>query len=86
MDFFAFSADTLFMTRLKVNTGESGGYSPGSYYKEAPLASVDVKSEESLEKWGTVLELSRSELLEAVRAFGPIVRDIRLGLINDKAA
>ena len=40
------------MTKLKVNTGESGGYSPGSYYKESPLASVDVKSEESLEKWG----------------------------------
>jgi len=74
------------MTKLKVNTGESGGYSPGSYYKESPLASVDVKSEESLEKWGKVLELSRSDLLEAVRAFGPNLRDIRLGLLNEKAS
>jgi hypothetical protein len=74
------------MTKIKVNTGESGGHSPGAYYKEPALAIVDINSEESLEKWGKVLELSRKELLEAVNSFGPVVRDIRLGLLNQEAA
>lgn len=73
------------MTKLKVYTGESGGHSPGGYYKEPALAVVDINSEESLEKWGSVLELSTKELLEAVKNFGPVVRDIRVGLLNQKA-
>lgn len=72
------------MTKLKVYTGESGGHSLGAYYKEPALAMVDVNSEESLEKWGSVLELSTRELLEAVKTFGPVVRDIRIGLLNQK--
>lgn len=74
------------MSKLKVYTGESGGHSPGSYYKEPALATVDINCDISLEKWGRVLELSRTDLIEAVNAFGPVVRDIRLGLLNQNAA
>lgn len=71
------------MSKLKVFTGESGGHSPGSYYKASPDAKVDPNSEESLERWGRVLELSRAQLIQAVKDFGPIVRNIRLGLRSE---
>lgn len=76
------------MSKLKVGTGESGGYSPPSYWKEGALGTIDPQSEESLSKWESVLHLSRKELLEAIDRFGPVVRDIRRGLLNsqDEAA
>jgi hypothetical protein len=75
--------------KLSVYTGESGGYSPAPYSKEMKLATIDVSSEADLEKWGNVLHLSRSELLAAINDFGPVVRDIRIGLLHrssDRAA
>lgn len=77
------------MSKLKVGTGESGGYSPPTYRKEMQLSEIDISSEESLEKWEAVLHLSRKELLAAIADFGPVVRDIRVGLLgrkNDQAA
>ncbi len=73
---------------IKVHTGESNGYSPGAYYKSAPSAVIDVNSEESLNKWQAVLHLNRKELLEAINNFGPVVRNIRQGLLasTDQAA
>lgn len=73
---------------LKVHTGESNGHSPGSYYKSAPSAAIDVNSEESLKRWQDVLHLTRKELLEAIHDFGPEVRNIRRGLLasSDQAA
>jgi hypothetical protein len=74
---------------LKIENGNSGGSSPPAYYREPPLARIDTSSEESLEKWGAILHLGRKDLLSAINEFGPVVRDIRRGLINakdDKAA
>lgn len=65
---------------LGIYDGDSGGSSPPSYYRESSPGRVDIKCEESLSKWGEVLELSRRELLDAAEEFGPIVRDIRRGL------
>jgi hypothetical protein len=69
------------MSRLKVGTGPSGGYSPPSYWKEAKDAQIDPNCEESLKKWEEVLHLSRSEILAAIDDFGPVVREIRRGLL-----
>ena len=73
---------------LKVYTGESNGYSPGAYYQSSAPATVDINSEESLKKWEEVLHLSRKELLQAVENFGPLIRNIRRGLLEsaDEAA
>lgn len=74
---------------LKIESGDSGGYSPPSYWKESNLARIDVTNEESLHKWGSLLHLHRHELLSAVAEFGPVVRDIRRGLLlrrQDEAA
>jgi hypothetical protein len=73
---------------LKVETGESGGLSPGAYYKESNLARVDINDSADVAKWATCLEMSESELIFAVKEFGPIIRDIRRGRLNkrDEAA
>lgn len=70
------------MSRFKVHSGDSNGYSPPTYSGEMKLAKIDVASEESLAKWESVLHLSRKELLEAIGDFGPVVRDIRAGLLS----
>lgn len=70
------------MSRFKVHSGDSGGYSPPTYHAEMKLAKIDVASEESLAKWESVLHLSRKELLAAIQDFGPMVRDIRAGLLS----
>lgn len=69
---------------IKVNTGESGGYSPGAYYKESKLGRVDVNDSADVTKWANVLGISEGELLFAVKEFGPIIRDIRIGRLNRK--
>jgi hypothetical protein len=69
---------------LKVETGESGGYSPGAYYKESKLGRVDVNDSADVEKWAKVLGISESELVFAVKEFGPVIRDIRRGKLNQK--
>lgn len=66
--------------KLSVHSDDGGGYSPPSYYKEAPAAVIDIANEESLRKWEAVLEMSRVELLDAIKDFGPVLRDIRRGL------
>lgn len=73
---------------IKVHTGESNGYSPGSYYKAQKQAVIDVNDEASLELWSDVLKLSKKELLKAINDYGPVVRDIRRGLrqSHDEAA
>jgi len=69
---------------LKVETGESGGYSPGAYYKESAQGRVDVNDSHDVAKWAASLEMSEGELLFAVKEFGPIIRDIRRGRMNKK--
>ncbi len=64
---------------LKIGSGDSGS-SPPPYSGELKLAVIDVNDESSLLKWEAVLGLSRSEIIEAVKNFGPVVRDIRRGL------
>ena len=64
---------------LKVETGESGGFSPGAYYKEPKLACLDVNNSEDIQKWAKVLGISEGELLDAAKEFGPLIRDIRRG-------
>jgi hypothetical protein len=76
------------MSRLKISNGLSGDSSPPSYWREAAGAEVDVADQQSLEKWAQVLDLSLPELHQAVRQFGPVIKDIRRGLLNqnDEAA
>jgi len=69
---------------FKVETGESGGYSPGAYYKESTPGRVDVNDSKDLAKWAASLEMSEGELLFAVKEFGPMIRDIRRGRLNKK--
>lgn len=73
---------------LRINSGESNGYSPPHYWKGTKPAVIDMNNNESLEKWEAILHLSRSELIDAISLFGPVVRDIRKGLLNsqDEAA
>lgn len=72
--------------KLSVHSGDGGGYSPPTYYKEPTPGEIDPSSEEGLQKWESVLELSRVELLHAIKDFGPVVRDIRRGLRARKDA
>jgi hypothetical protein len=67
---------------IKVYSGDGGGQTPPGYYKAPALSIVDVNCDESLSKWADILHLERRELLEAVREFGPVVRDIRRGLLR----
>lgn len=69
---------------FKVETGESGGYSPGAYYKESTPGRVDVNDAKDVAKWAACLEISEGELLFAVKEFGPVIRDIRRGRMNKK--
>ncbi len=74
------------MSRFKIDAGNGNGFSPGAYYKEPPQAKIDPTSEEELLKWEASLQIDRKTLLQAIKDFGPGVRDIRRGLINPKAA
>lgn len=71
---------------LKVEAEDGGGFSPPRYYKEPPMAKIDIHDEESLEKWGNILHLERHELLKAIEEYGPVVRDIRRGFLNKSGA
>lgn len=67
------------MSGLKIGFGlDSGSSSFGG--STDGQAHVDIQDEQNLRKWEEVLHLSRGELIEAVKSFGPLVRDIRLGL------
>ncbi len=70
---------------LKISSGDSGGSSPPAYYREGTPAVIDVGSEKSLRKWEANLHLTRGELLEAIKAFGPVVRDIRRGFLRERS-
>lgn len=72
------------MSRFKVHTGQGDGSTPPGYYRAPAAAKVDPTSEESLELWSKSLEISRSELLDAIKNYGVIVRDIRRGLLAQK--
>ena len=69
---------------FKVETGESGGYSPGAYYKESNPGHVDVNNSADVAKWAACLEITESELIFAAKEFGPMIRDIRRGRMNKK--
>ncbi len=73
------------MSRFKIDNGQGNGFTPGAYYKQAPDAVIDPKNEENLVKWEANLQLDRKTLLEAIKVFGPVVRDIRRGLVNQKS-
>jgi hypothetical protein len=66
--------------RLRVISGDGGGASPPTYYKPPAPAVIDPKDDKSVEKWSRVLHLSWTELHDAIREYGPVVRDIRRGL------
>jgi hypothetical protein len=72
------------MSRFKVDNGGGSGFGALLYYKEGPQAQVDIHNEESLMTWQKSLQLTRQELLQAIREFGPGVKDIRRGLVNKK--
>lgn len=73
---------------IKIDGGDSGGYSPGAYYKEIKPSKVDVTNTADVSKWANVLGITEAELLDNVRAFGPVIRDIRRGRLSviDEAA
>lgn len=48
-------------------------------------AKIDLLDSDSVNKWKEVLGLSSRDLFNAVENFGPNVRDIRRGLINQKS-
>jgi hypothetical protein len=73
---------------IKIETGESGGYSPGSYYKNCRPARVDINDSKDVAKWAACLEISESKLIFAAKEFGPFIRDIRREImkLKDEAA
>ena len=73
------------MSELKISSGSGNGFTPGAYYKESPQARIDPTNVADLEKWEASLQVDRRTLLEAIRVFGPGVRDIRRGLVNQKS-
>lgn len=70
---------------LKILPGDSGGSSPPTYYRGGPNARVDVESVEDIQKWSGVLDITKAELLEAIEKYGPVVRDIRIGLLKERS-
>lgn len=74
------------MSRFKVFTGQGDGIGASAYYKEPKPGVIDVESEESLAQWEKSLELSRKELLDAIKAYGPVGRDIRRAMAKEKKA
>ena len=69
---------------IKVDTGESGGCSPGAYYRESKPGIVDVSNSDDVAKWAASLEVSEGELYSLVKEFGPNIRDIRRGKLNQR--
>lgn len=65
---------------IKVGSSDSGGYSPGAYYKASQPATIDVNNKIALLNWCNILGISEKDLLAAVKEYGPRVRDIRKGL------
>ncbi len=54
------------------------------YYRAPAPAHVDPLSEESLSLWETSLQITRGELMAAIKLYGTSVRDIRRGLVEEK--
>jgi len=73
------------MSRFKIDSGGGQGFSPGAYYREPKPAKIDLNDESDLLKWEASLQIDRKTLLEAIKTYGPIVRDIRRGLVNEKS-
>ncbi len=48
-------------------------------------AQIDLLDSDSVNKWKEVLGLSSRDLFNAVQDFGPNIKDIRRGLINQKS-
>lgn len=69
---------------LKVFTGQGDGHTPGGYYRSPKEAEIDPNNEESLTLWQRSLELTRAELIEAIKHYGTSVRNIRRGLVEEK--
>jgi len=69
---------------FKIYTGQGDGSTPPSYYKGPKASAVNIEDEESLEYWAKSLEVSRAELIEAVKLYGNVVQNIRRGLIQNK--
>lgn len=72
------------MSDIKIENDQGSGSTPSPYYRETNSASVDPSNEESLSKWQKNLGISRQELLDAIKLYGTVTRDIRRGLINHK--
>lgn len=73
------------MSKLKVLPNDSGGLSPGGYYRSTE-AIVDISNEEDVNKWASNLDISPKELKAAVAIYGCVIKDIRRGLIREKNA
>jgi len=73
------------MNRFKIDAGHGNGSTPGPYYKEQAQAFIDPTNEADLIKWEESLQVDRLTLLEAIRTYGVVVRDIRRGLLNQKS-
>lgn len=75
--------DKIPLMPIKIDGGDSGGYSPGAYYKEIKPSKVDVNNSADVSKWANVLGISEAELLDNVRTYGPVIRDIRRGRLGE---
>lgn len=74
------------MAGIKVHTGASNGYSFGASYESGPDAQVNLADEKSLEKWSYVLGISKRELIDAAKEFGPVIKNIRKGINSDSSS
>lgn len=71
---------------FKIGTEQGDGCSPSLYYKSARPAHVNPNDEEDVARWAKNLEVSRGELLDAIKVYGTDVRNLRKGLLSEKAA
>lgn len=63
---------------MKISTGVDRN--PQHQAGKEQEARVDISDEASRKRWSEVLHLTEEELVEAVKAYGPVVRNIRIGL------
>ena len=73
------------MTKLKVLPNDSGGQSPGSYYRTSE-AVVNPQDKADVEKWAKNLGIAPKDLMSAIEKYGVVVSNIRKGLLKEKVA
>ncbi|MBY0515455.1 MAG: DUF3606 domain-containing protein [Bacteriovoracaceae bacterium] len=72
------------MADFKIGTDQGNGCGPSLYYRAPKDAVLDPENEESLALWEKSLNLTRTELLAAVKVYGCVIKNIRRGLVEEK--